>query len=55
MKERETLTPTWSGSLDMLLDALTTGSKRQKRMAREQLARMAALADRYVDEMGRDT
>jgi hypothetical protein len=44
------ITPTWSGILPALELALMHGSAEGRKMAREELARMAALADRYVAE-----
>lgn len=42
------LTPTWSATLQVCLIALENGAPEGQRMAREELARMAKLADAYV-------
>jgi hypothetical protein len=42
------ITLTWSGTLPMLIAVLEDGSEEGKQIAREELARMAELADRYV-------
>jgi hypothetical protein len=42
------LTPTWSEILPMLLLAIEDGNATGKQVAREELARMAGIADKYV-------
>jgi hypothetical protein len=41
------LTPTWQGVLPILLAALEDGTKEGKRIAREELRRMAEAADKF--------
>lgn len=49
------LTPTWAAALPMLLAALVYGSAEGQRIAREELQRMAELADRLVAEQSATT
>lgn len=42
------LTPSWSGILPTLLAAVTDGTPEGQSIARQELARMAEIADRYV-------
>jgi hypothetical protein len=42
------LTPTWSAVLPIFIAALQDGTPEGQRAAKEELARMAALADQYV-------
>ena len=42
------LTPTWTGILPMLLMALDHGTPTGKHLAKVELTRMAALADKYA-------
>ncbi len=42
-------TPTWSALVPMLIAGLIDGSPTSQQIAREELQRMASLADRYVD------
>lgn len=41
------LTPTWAAVLPVLLAAIENGTDEGRRMAREELARMAQAADKY--------
>lgn len=41
------LTPTWSGILPGLLAVIENGTGEGRRLAREELARMAQAADKY--------
>lgn len=41
------ITPTWSAVLPILLAAIENGTDHGRRMAREELARMAQAADKY--------
>ena len=41
--------PTWTGVLRMLLAAWTDGSPEGKRIAFEELHKLAAIADKYVE------
>lgn len=49
MAEYIDATPTWSGILPVLLTLLRDGDLEGKRMAGEELRRMAALADSAVE------
>lgn len=42
------ITPTWSGILPVLLLTLAQGTDKGKKIATEELQRMARLADNYV-------
>lgn len=42
------LTPTWSGILPALLAVIENGTPEGQKIAREELQRMATLADMYV-------
>jgi len=44
------VTPTWKAMLPVMIEALTNGTPTGKQLAREELARMADLADHYVAE-----
>jgi hypothetical protein len=44
------LTPTWEAVLLILIETLETGSEVGKNIAKEELLRMARLADMYVVE-----
>lgn len=41
------ITPTWAGLLPLLLAAITDGTDKGGKVAREELARMAEAADRW--------
>ena len=41
-------TPTWEAVLPLILEILRSGSEYAKAQAREELLRMAKLADKYV-------
>ena len=43
------LTPTWAGALRMLLLLWTDGDHEGRKVAREELFKMATLADKYVE------
>lgn len=43
------VTPTWTDVLPVLLAAIEDGTFEGQKVAREELFRMAELADRYVD------
>lgn len=45
------LTPTWAAVLPILLTAVEDGTFEGRKIAREELARMAGLADKYVELM----
>lgn len=45
------LTPTWEGILPGLLAALTDGGPEGQQIAREELTRMAKIADAYVAKL----
>lgn len=45
------LTPTWAAVLPILLAAVEDGTAEGRKIAREELARMAGLADKYVELM----
>jgi hypothetical protein len=44
------ITPTWRGILPAILAALTDGTAEGRKIAREELVRMADIADAYVAE-----
>lgn len=48
------VTPTWSGILPALLFALDAGTAEGRKIAREELARMAAAADAYNASLPKD-
>jgi|LauGreDrversion4_2_1035121.scaffolds.fasta_scaffold610697_3 hypothetical protein len=48
MKTTIDLTPTWSAALPLLVHALENGNEEMKRYAKEELIKMAVLADRAV-------
>jgi len=52
---RETIdcTPTWEGILPILVTGLLDGNDTAKQIAKEELRRMAQLADAYVALVGR--
>lgn len=50
MVEVEDCTPTWAGIVGIYINALENGSKDGKQAAREEIKRMAQLADLYVSE-----
>lgn len=43
------MTPSWEGILPYLLTIMRDGTMEGRRMAREELQRMAKLADRYAE------
>lgn len=43
------LTPTWAAVLPILLAAVEDGTAEGRKIAREELARMAGFADKYVE------
>lgn len=43
------LTPTWAGALRMLLVLWTDGNSEGRKVASEELFKMATLADKYVE------
>ena len=43
------LTPTWRAIVPLLIEGLTNGTPEGNRIAREELHRMAGLADKYVE------
>lgn len=49
MAEYIDCTPSWEGLLPYLLTVLRDGSWEGQKLAREELTRMAKLADRYVE------
>ncbi|MGC0015622.1 hypothetical protein ACPPTR_09000 [Ralstonia pseudosolanacearum] len=46
------LTPTWASCLHVFLAVLEDGTDEGKRVARQELARMAAAADAWNDHVG---
>jgi hypothetical protein len=48
VRETIDITPTWQGILPAILMVLDNGSDAGKNIARDELKRMATLADRYV-------
>jgi hypothetical protein len=42
------ITPTWSGLLPSFIEWIVSGNDEQKKLARSELKKIAALADAYV-------
>ena len=48
MKQTINLTPTWSNVLPLLIEGIQEGNYK---IAKKELERMAAVADKYVEQM----
>lgn len=46
------LTPTWSNVADIIILAIEHGTEEGKKMAKDELKKMAKVADLYVESLG---